>query len=144
MTQWRVSPDGERQYLGDDGYWYVAASQQDAPSSPPPQMAEPTPRKRKSSKRVLLAIVIVVAMLGAGGAIFVATRSSTSPARYFTIPSGAMEPTLQIGDTVKVENGAVDRGSIVIFSRPPAENCGGPEVNDLVKRVIGLPGDVIS
>lgn len=24
MTQWRVSPEGERQYLGEDGYWYVA------------------------------------------------------------------------------------------------------------------------
>jgi len=31
-----------------------------------------------------------------------------------------------------------------VFSRPPAEDCGGPEVNDLVKRVIGLPGDVVS
>ena len=38
----------------------------------------------------------------------------------------------------------VDRGDIVVFSRPPTENCGGPEVNDLVKRVIGLPGNVVS
>jgi signal peptidase I len=38
----------------------------------------------------------------------------------------------------------VGRGDIVVFSRPPAENCGGPEVNDLVKRVIGLPGETLS
>jgi signal peptidase I len=55
-----------------------------------------------------------------------------------------MEPALQIGDQVKVESGAVTRGAIVVFATPPAENCGGPEVKDLVKRVIGLPGDVIS
>jgi signal peptidase I len=60
-----------------------------------------------------------------------------------------MEPTLQIGDRILVNKlsyhlHGVDRGDIVVFSRPPAENCGGPEVNDLVKRVIGLPGDVVS
>jgi signal peptidase I len=67
----------------------------------------------------------------------------------FYIPSGSMEPTLQIGDRILVDKlsyhlHGVDRGDIVVFSRPPAENCGGPEVNDLVKRVIGLPGDILS
>jgi signal peptidase I len=67
----------------------------------------------------------------------------------FFIPSGSMEPTLQIWDRILVNKlsyhlHGVDRGDIVVFSRPPTENCGGPEVNDLVKRVIGLPGDVIS
>jgi signal peptidase I len=67
----------------------------------------------------------------------------------FFIPSGSMEPTLQIGDRILVNKlsydlHGVDRGNIVVFSRPPTENCGGPEVNDLVKRVIGLPGNVIS
>jgi signal peptidase I len=32
----------------------------------------------------------------------------------------------------------------VVFSRPPAEDCGGAVVSDLVKRVIGLPGETIS
>jgi signal peptidase I len=67
----------------------------------------------------------------------------------FYIPSGSMEPTLQIGDRIVVnklsyEFHGVDRGDIVVFSRPPQENCGGPEVNDLVKRVIALPGEWIS
>jgi signal peptidase I len=60
-----------------------------------------------------------------------------------------MEPTLQVGDRILVNKlsyhlHAVGRGDIVVFARPPAENCGGPTVNDLVKRVIGLPGETIS
>jgi signal peptidase I len=67
----------------------------------------------------------------------------------FYIPSGSMEPTLQIGDRIVVNKlsydfHGVDRGDIVVFSRPPTEDCGGPQVNDLVKRVVGLPGDTIS
>jgi signal peptidase I len=67
---------------------------------------------------------------------------------YF-IPSGSMEPTLQIGDRILVNKlsyhlHGVGRGDIVVFARPPAENCGGATVPDLVKRVIGLPGETIS
>ena len=56
-----------------------------------------------------------------------------------------MDPTLQIGDRILVDKLSyhlhpVHRGDIVVFRRPPAENCGGPPVPDLVKRVIGLPG----
>ena len=82
-------------------------------------------------------------------AVLVAVLLRTFVVQTFFIPSGSMEPTLQIGDRILVNKlsyhlHGVDRGDIVVFSRPPAENCGGPEVNDLVKRVIGLPGDVIS
>jgi signal peptidase I len=67
----------------------------------------------------------------------------------FFIPSGSMEPTLQIGDRILVDKLAyhihsVHRGDIVVFTRPTDENCGGAPVNDLVKRVIGLPGETIS
>ena len=88
------------------------------------------------------AVVVVVAIL-------VAVLLRAFVVQTFFIPSGSMEPTLQIGDRILVNTlsyhfHGVDRGNIVVFSRPPTENCGGPEVNDLVKRVIGLPGDVIS
>ena len=88
------------------------------------------------------AVVVVVAIL-------VAVLLRAFVVQTFFIPSGSMEPTLQIGDRILVNKlsyhfHGVDRGNIVVFSRPPTENCGGPEVNDLVKRVIGLPGDVIS
>jgi signal peptidase I len=67
----------------------------------------------------------------------------------FSIPSGSMEPTLQIGDRIVVDKlsyhlHGVDRANIVVFSTPPKENCAGPPVSDLVKRVIGLPGETIS
>ena len=88
------------------------------------------------------AIIVVVAVL-------VAVLLRTFVVQTFFIPSGSMEPTLQVGDRIIVnklsyELHGVNRGDIVVFSRPPAENCGGPEVNDLVKRIIGLPGDVVS
>jgi signal peptidase I len=87
-------------------------------------------------------IVVVVAIL-------VAVLLRAFVVQTFFIPSGSMEPTLQIGDRILVNKlsydlHGVDRGNIVVFARPPTENCGGPEVNDLVKRVIGLPGNVIS
>ena len=83
-------------------------------------------------------VVVVVAVL-------VAVLLRAFVVQTFFIPSGSMEPTLQIGDRILVNKlsyhlHGVDRGDIVVFSRPPTENCGGPEVNDLVKRVIGLPG----
>ena len=67
----------------------------------------------------------------------------------FYIPSGSMEPTLMIGDRIVVDKlsvdfGSINRGDIVVFKAPPAENCGGEPVTDLVKRVIGVPGDTLS
>ena len=64
---------------------------------------------------------------------------------YF-IPSGSMEPTLQIGDRIIVDKLAVDwgtihRGDILVFKAPASENCSGVRDPILVKRVIGLPGD---
>ena len=98
--------------------------------------------------------MVLVVLVGGGAYAF--GRRSSSPSsdststttRTFTIPSGAMEPTLKIGDTITVQRlgsgESLNRGDIIVFSRPPAENCGGPAVNDLVKRVIGLPGEMIS
>jgi signal peptidase I len=67
---------------------------------------------------------------------------------YF-IPSLSMYPTLNEGNRIVVNKLSYDlhgvhRGDIVVFARPAAENCGGPPVPDLVKRVIGLPGETIS
>jgi len=64
---------------------------------------------------------------------------------YF-IPSGSMEPTLQVGDRIIVDKLAVDvgsihRGDILVFKSPPNEDCTGVHDPVLVKRVIGLPGD---
>lgn len=61
----------------------------------------------------------------------------------FSIPSGSMLPTLQIGDRIVVDklDFHIHRGDIVVFRRPPLER---QDYADLVKRVIGLPGETIS
>lgn len=66
----------------------------------------------------------------------------------FYIPSASMEPTLMIGDRILVNKlsyhlHGIGRGDIVVFARPPNEPA-IPGVTDLVKRVIGLPGETIS
>jgi len=67
----------------------------------------------------------------------------------FYIPSGSMEPTLNIGDRILVFKPAYRftnpaRGDVVVFHAPPSEHCGEPSVTDLVKRIIGIPKDRIS
>ena len=100
--------------------------------------------RSSSRKRWLREGVIIVLV-----AVLAAVLLREFVVQTFYIPSGSMEPTLQVGDRIVVnklsyELHGVDRGDIVVFSRPPQENCGGPEVNDLVKRVIGMPGDLVS
>ncbi len=60
-----------------------------------------------------------------------------------------MEPTLDVGDRIAVDRlsyelHGVRRGDIIVFRRPANENCGGPQAQYLVKRVIGLPRERIS
>ena len=64
----------------------------------------------------------------------------------FYIPSPSMVPTLQVGDRIMVNKLSYDlhgvhRGDVVVFKRPPLEQQDFP---DLVKRVVGLPGETIS
>jgi signal peptidase I len=89
---------------------------------------------------VLLVVVIAVALTVALRVFVVQT---------YSIPSGSMEPTLMIGDRIVVDKlsyalHGVGRSDIVVFSRPAKERCAGPPVADLVKRVIGLPGETIA
>jgi signal peptidase I len=64
----------------------------------------------------------------------------------FYIPSESMVPTLQVHDRVLVNKLSyklhpVHRGDIVVFKAPPDSD---PGIDDLVKRVVGLPGDTVS
>ena len=64
----------------------------------------------------------------------------------FYIPSPSMVPTLDVGDRIMVNKlsydfHSVNRGDVVVFKRPPLELQNFP---DLVKRVIGLPGEQVS
>jgi signal peptidase I len=80
-------------------------------------------------------------------ALTVAIVVKTFLIQAFYIPSGSMEPTLRPGDRVLVNKLSYDlhpihRGDIVVFRRPPSE-AGDTTIRDLIKRVIGLPGDRI-
>ena len=115
-------------------------------TSDPSSKPSAADRPRKSSGRVAgeWILVVVIALLGA----FVIR---TFFFQTFYIPSGSMEPTLQIGDRIIVSKlsyklHSVERGNIVVFHAPPREAtaCADPQIKDLVKRVIGLPGETIS
>ena len=99
--------------------------------------------RKKRRKRALIEWGLVLLV-----ALGVAVLMRTYVVQTFYIPSGSMEPTLNIGDRILVDKlsyhlHAVHRGDIIVFARPPGETL-EPGVNDLVKRVIGLPGDTIS
>lgn len=80
------------------------------------------------------------------GALAIALLIQTFLFQAFLIPSGSMQPTLHIGDRVLVNklsyrSGGPSRGDLIVFTRPPAS----PEsdINDLIKRVVGLPGETV-
>jgi len=62
----------------------------------------------------------------------------------FVIPSGSMEPTLKLYNRILVEKVgySLHRGDLVVFDKPPADTQPGEP--HLIKRIIGLPGDVVS
>ena len=72
-------------------------------------------------------------------------RSFVAEARY--IPSGSMEPTLQINDRLIIDKlsykfKSPQRGDIVVFS--PTDTLKKQNFKDaFIKRVIGLPGDKV-
>ena len=81
------------------------------------------------------------------GALVVALVVKTFLFQAFYIPSESMEPTLEKGDRVLVNKlsydvHVVNRGVVVVFELNP-EEVGNDGIRDLIKRVIGLPGDTI-
>ena len=82
------------------------------------------------------------------GAIVVAFLVKTFLVQAFQIPSPSMEPTLLEGDRVLVNKLSYDlhdvnRGDVIVFGRPAALQAGPNDPEDLIKRVIGLPGDTV-
>ena len=80
-----------------------------------------------------------------GGALLVAILIKTFLFQAFYIPSLSMSPTLKVNDRVLVNKLSYDlhdvhRGDLVVFKSLPSE---GSQTKDLIKRVIGLPGDTV-
>src|SRR5207248_9132286 len=98
------------------------------------------PHNRNRVRSAVEWVVIVVAALLAALLI----KAFLPQAVYH--PGDSMNPTLVQRDRVLVNKLSyhfhdVHRGDIVVFKRPPGEN--DPQIKDLIKRVIGLPGDTI-
>ncbi|MCO8128731.1 signal peptidase I [Acidimicrobiia bacterium EGI L10123] len=80
------------------------------------------------------------------GALVVALVVKTFLIQAFYIPSESMVPTLEVGDRVLVNKlsystGDIDRGDIVVFARPGGPGSDG--IEDLIKRVVALPGETV-
>ena len=113
-----------------------------APSPAPSPAPRASGRKDRNPWRWVgeWAAVLVVAL-----AVALAVRAFV--VQTFYIPSPSMEPTLMVGDRILVDKlsyhlHAIHRGDIVVFGRPPGERA-TENIQDLVKRVVGLPGETI-
>jgi signal peptidase I len=114
--------------------------------SGPPDGGDVAPRgdSKRNPKRALLewGILIVVA-------IVIAIVIKTFLFQAFYIPSASMEPTLEVGDRVLVNKLSYDlhdvhRGDIVVFAAEPNTEWHHAGIDDLVKRVIALPGETLT
>jgi signal peptidase I len=111
------------------------------PSAVDPGVQAPDgPVKGRGYRMVVEWVIILMAVL------LCTVLLRTYVVQSFYIPSGSMLPTLQVGDRIIVDKLSyhlhdVHRGDIVVFARPELED---QQYADLVKRVIGLPGETIS
>lgn len=102
------------------------------------ERARPRPRRRARSWVLLLIAVAVGSVLVRAYVV-----------QTFYIPSGSMEPTLWPGqgivvDKLAAEFGTIHTGDVIVFRASPAvaQDC-AEATPDLVKRVIGLPGQTL-
>ena len=107
----------------------------------PVELPTPPAKKKHRTRRQLIEWGIVIA-----AALLTAIVLRVAVVQAFSIPSVSMERTLLVGDRVLVNKlSGGDRpnhGDVVVFERPPGEEAAA--IKDLIKRVIGLPGDTVS
>jgi signal peptidase I len=115
----------------------------------PPETEIPTSeergrqRRRRVNRTAVEWAVLVVA------AIVIALVIKTFLFQAFYIPSESMVPTLEVGDRVLVNKLSYDlhdvhRGDIVVFKSAGNASWKQANIDDLVKRVIGLPGETVT
>jgi signal peptidase I len=98
-------------------------------------------RGRRSSRKVGGLLEFLIILLVAFALVFGVVRPFVLEAFY--IPSGSMLPTLKVGERVFVNKfiyrfSEPQRGDIVVF-----RDVEGAD-EDLIKRVVGLPGDEVA
>jgi signal peptidase I len=102
--------------------------------------------RARRRRRLLIGWVVVLTV-----AIAVALLLRATVVEPFSVPSAGMVPTLQVGDRIVVVKstllaGPIEQGNIVVFRHPTTDSCsaGRGAAQDLVQRVVGLPGQTIS
>jgi signal peptidase I len=135
-------------------------------ASAPPAEPEPSSDQPSRVRRILRGIGEIPGLVLL--ALLLALLIKTFFVQAFYIPSESMEPTLFAGDRVLVTNipywfGDPKRGDVIVFADPngdtPEEDRGilggiahwlsqglgvqSPDHEDFIKRVIGVPGDVV-
>ncbi len=117
------------------------------------QAPEAAPESRHDARRrQLRSWVEWVAVIA--GAVVIALVVRTFLFTTFWIPSGSMEPTLMgegrrdrvVVNRLAYQWGEPGRGDIIVFDVPegePSITVDGQEVKDLIKRVVGLPGETV-
>jgi signal peptidase I len=110
----------------------------------PPRSVRKHPGRRRRRRRLIMATVLAIVAASAG--LFL----RASVLEPFSVPSASMVPTLQVGDRILLAKSGflsegVKTGQIIVFRQPTAFSCSavGGRSQDLVKRVIGLPGQTI-
>jgi signal peptidase I len=118
---------------------------------PAPPADAPPEKKHTSTLRNIVEWILVL-----GGALLIALLIRTFLFTTFWIPSASMEPTLVgqpnrhdriIVNRLSYKLHDVHRGDIIVFEKPPGETAtteDGRPVKDLIKRVIGLPGETVT
>jgi signal peptidase I len=129
-----VSGNGAGGYGGSGGPQPEPGSADDVPARKP---------KRSATRTAIEWGVLIVV------AIIIAVVIKTFLFQAFYIPSASMEPTLKVGDRVLVNKLSYDlhdlhRGDIVVFAAGPNQEWHRTGIDDLVKRVIALPGETIT
>jgi signal peptidase I len=102
-----------------------------------------TRRRLRRRRRVLAETAFTVV-----GALLLASLIRAFAFQTFFVPTSSMVPTLAVRDRILVQKAFftwhdVREGNIVVFTHPPRDHCPGPQRDDLVKRVIALPGQSI-
>ncbi len=99
------------------------------------------PSQSNGRRNMLVEWVVIVVV-----ALVAALLIKTFAIQAFYIPSQSMEPTLLPGDRVLVNKLSYDfhpvhTSDIIVFRRPPNDTT--PGIDDLIKRVIALPGQSV-
>ncbi len=68
--------------------------------------------------------------------------------QFYAVPSASMLPTLAVAGRIWAQKIGINvehlsAGTIVVFKRPPTDHL-DPNIADVVKRIVAVPGDVVS